>query len=110
MTSVGGIDLGATVIKNGGTVDEVLSQIRKVIIGVFLFQADSDVGLVNPTLNIGEIFRVNIKWELQRGRQVPEDVEFEEVSVGNVGLPVTIASIYSDKPEDNSWVGCIHFS
>jgi hypothetical protein len=45
MTSVGGIDLGNTVIKNGETVDEVLNQIRKAIINAPL-QADSDVGLV----------------------------------------------------------------
>jgi len=98
------------VIKYGKTVDDVLNQIRKVIIHAFPFQADSDVGLVNPSLNIGKVFKANIKWELQGGQQVPEDVEFEEVSEGNVGLPVTIASIYGDKSEENSWVGCIHFS
>lgn len=95
----GRIDLGVTVIKYGETVDEVLSQIRNVIINAPL-QADSDVGLVNPTLKIGKIFKANIKWKLQGGQQVPEDVEFEEVSEGNIGLPVTMASIYGDKPDN----------
>ena len=102
--------MGTTVIKNGETVNEVLSQIRNVIIDAFPFQADSDVGLVNPTLNTGKIFKANIKWELHGGQQVPEDLAFKEISEGNVGLPVTVTSIFGDKPEDNSWVGCIHFS
>jgi hypothetical protein len=110
MTSVGGIDLGTSVIRYGETVDEVLDQIRKAIIDVFPFQADSDVGLVNPTLRIGRIFQANITWELQGEQPVPDDVEFEEVSKGNISLPVTVASIFGDKPEDSSWVGCIHFS
>lgn len=110
MTSVGGLDVGTSVIKYGETVDEVLIQIGKAILDAFPLQADSDVGLVNPTLKIGKIFQANITWELQGEQPVPEDVEFEEVSEGNIGLPATVASIFGDKPEDNSWVGFIHFS
>ncbi|MHA2428712.1 MAG: hypothetical protein ACXADB_11885 [Candidatus Hermodarchaeia archaeon] len=102
--------MGTSVIKYGETVDEVLIQIGKAILDAFPLQADSDVGLVNPTLKIGKIFQANITWELQGEQPVPEDVEFEEVSEGNIGLPVTVASIFGDKPEDNSWVGFIHFS
>ncbi len=96
-------------MKYGETVDEVLRQIRNAIIDAFPLQADSDVGLIHPALKIGKIFTTTITWKYRGGWPVLDDVVFAEVTQDYIELPIAIATLFGDAPE-NGWVGCIHFS
>jgi hypothetical protein len=103
------MDVGTTVMKYGETVDEVLRQIRNALIDAFPLQADSDVGLIHPTRKIGKIFKTNITWKYRGGWPVLDDVVFAEATQCDVGLPIAVAALFGDAPE-NGWVGCIHLS
>ena len=104
---------GTTIVVNGKTVEDVLRKIKKAILNCQMtMRPDSDVVLYNPSTKEGKIFKPVIKYS-QKGEgvfaiDVIEDVCFEEVESGNIGMPVAVASIYGKKPKEGEWQGAVH--
>lgn len=97
---------GTTLSYTGKTIEEVLEKLKKGILdAIHIMQPDSDAAVLKPSEKIGKAYTVETIWK----DNAPIDVKFtDKGNSGNVGMPVTVASLYGPKPAEDEWVGCIH--